>query len=126
VGDSRAYIADGRAIVQITNDHSLVAERMEDGSITEDEARTSGARHIITRSVGSMPEVDVDVFGPLQLQRGSTLLLCSDGLTDVVDDGLLQEILRSPELDQAAAALIDAANANGGPDNISLILYRGE
>ena len=65
-------------------------------------------------------------FGPLQLLAGTTLLLCSDGLTDVVDDGSLHEILLAADLDQAAASLIDAANANGGPDNISVILYRSQ
>lgn len=126
VGDSRAYLAGEHTIHQITQDHSLVAERLVEGSMTEEEARTSGARHIITRSIGSMPEVEVDLFGPLQLLAGTTLLLCSDGLTDAVDDAALHEILLASALDQAADSLIDAANANGGPDNISVILYRSQ
>lgn len=71
-----------------------------------------------------MPEVEIDLFGPLRLPPDATLLLCSDGLTDTVDDAELHQILRAADLDQAAAGLIDSANANGGPDNISVILYR--
>lgn len=124
VGDSRAYTIDERQISQITQDHSLVAERLVEGSITEEEAKVSRARHVITRSVGTLPEVEVDLFGPLLLSSGQTLLLCSDGLTDAVDDDVIQDIVCKADVRGASEGLVHAANGNGGPDNVSVILYR--
>jgi protein phosphatase len=125
IGDSRAYVIDADSITQLTRDHSLVAEGVEAGSLSPDDARTSGARNIITRSVGSTPGVEADLFGPTQLLLEQTLLLCSDGLSDAVDDILIQDVvLHERRLDQAARALVAAANENGGPDNVSVVLFR--
>jgi protein phosphatase len=125
VGDSRAYLVDATSIQQITNDHSLVAESVEAGHISADDARTSGARHVITRSVGGAPTVEVDLFGPLTLGPDQVLLLCSDGLTDVVDDAAIRDIVASlDDLGEAARALVAEANGHGGPDNISVVLHR--
>ncbi len=123
VGDSRAYLIHDSRIEQITLDHSLVAERVRDGDLTEAEAKESRARHIITRSVGSAEEVEVDRFGPIRLPADSHLLLCSDGLYDVVDDAEIAAIVSSAPPAEAATRLVERANEEGGPDNISVVLY---
>lgn len=123
VGDSRAYLIVDGGITQLTDDHSLVAERVRDGDLTEEEAKESRARHIITRSVGSDEEVEPDLFGPLALPTGSHLLLCSDGLHDVVSDEEIASIVTGNDLAHAAQRLIERANEEGGPDNISVVLY---
>jgi protein phosphatase len=123
VGDSRAYLLQDSEIQQVTQDHSLVAERVREGDITDEEARTSRARHIITRSVGSDEQLEVDIFGPLRLPAGSRLLLCSDGLTDVVEEPQIAAVAGIEPPGEAARHLVDLANEQGGPDNISVIIY---
>ena len=125
IGDSRAYIIDAARIAQVTRDHSLVAEGIRAGTLTPDDARSSGVRNVITRSVGSAPAVDAELFGPLHLLPGQTLLLCSDGLSDAVADGVIRDVVvRESDLDQAAKTLVTKANENGGPDNVSVVIYR--
>ncbi len=124
VGDSRAYLIEGAAIRQITDDHSLVAERVREGDLTEEEAKQSRARHIITRSIGSDESVEVDVFGPIALPPGSRLLLCSDGLHDVVPEDEIASIVGTLSPEDATHELVRAANERGGPDNISVVVYR--
>ena len=122
VGDSRAYIIERGVIRQLTDDHSLVAQRVRDGEISGDEAKQSPTRNIITRSVGFDETVEVDIFGPVSL-AGAVLLLCSDGLTDVVAESEIASIVSTLALEDAAQRLVLAANEAGGPDNISVILY---
>jgi serine/threonine protein phosphatase PrpC len=125
VGDSRAYlIRDGR-IEQLTEDHSLVAELMRDGRLSPEEAETHPQRSVITRALGTDPDVDVDSFS-VEARPGDLFLLCSDGLTTMVsDEDILDQLERSQEdLDSAARALVAAANRRGGEDNITIILFR--
>ena len=122
VGDSRAYLLRGRQLTQITEDHSVVAAMLRSGHITAQEARVHPQRSVITRALGSDPNLIVDQF-EITVLRGDRLLICSDGLTGMVDDAQIAAILNK-QLDphQGALALIDAANAAGGSDNISAIV----
>jgi PPM family protein phosphatase len=124
VGDSRAYlIRDGR-IEQLTDDHSLVAELVRSGRLSPEEAETHPQRSVITRAVGTDADVDVDTFA-VEPAPGDLFLICSDGLTDMVDD---EAIIRAVEehrenLDEAAKALVGAANRVGGEDNITVVFF---
>lgn len=123
VGDSRLYLYDG-TLKQITRDHSLVEEMVMLGEITEEEARTHPDRHIITRAVGAAEEVEVDFFD-YQLPPDSQILMCSDGLTNMVRDEEIRKILgRSESLETKVRSLIETANENGGKDNIAVIMIR--
>lgn len=123
VGDSRLYLVRGERIQQITEDHSLVHEQMRAGLLTAEQARTSRFRNIITRSIGFEEDVLVDVLG-VALQPGDALLLCSDGLSNLVEDAELREVLRTSKLDDAPRRLVDLANARGGDDNITVVVVR--
>ncbi len=122
VGDSRAYELHDGQFRRLTTDHSLVEELIQAGELTESEAEGDPRRSMITRSIGIEPAVDVDLY-PIQVASGDRLLLCSDGLTGMVDEDEIGEILKS-EADPTAAArrLIDAANAGGGMDNITVLV----
>ena len=122
VGDSRLYvIQDG--IRQVTRDHSLVQEMVRMGEISEAEARNHPDKNIITRALGAEKTVDVDFFD-LKLEKGCTILMCSDGLSNMVEDEKIQEIIFDPEadIDQKGSALLREANQNGGKDNIAVVL----
>lgn len=125
VGDSRAYriSADG-VIEQITDDHSVVGEMVRQGQIDADEAAVHPQRNVITRALGTEPSVIADVL-TVFARGGDIFLLCSDGLTGHVRDPEIVAIVgkHSGNLDAAAKALIDAANASGGSDNISAVLF---
>jgi serine/threonine protein phosphatase PrpC len=123
VGDSRAYCVRNGKITQITEDHSLVHEQLKSGLITEEEARTHQLKNIITRSVGVQEEVEIDTV-VWKAQPGDTYVLCSDGLSNMVADHDMQNIVNRPDLEGAARALVDLANEQGGEDNITLILVR--
>jgi serine/threonine protein phosphatase PrpC len=126
VGDSRAYLIRGGEIQQITQDHSWVQEQVRLNLVTPEEAKHHPLRNIITRALGTAPEVKVD-FSTYKLQVGDTIILCSDGLSGVVSDGDILEIVTKQEnAEMAAKMLINAANAGGGPDNISTIVVRVE
>ena len=122
VGDSRAYLLRSRQLTQLTEDHSVVAAMLRSGHITAEEARVHPQRSVITRALGSDPNLIVDQF-EITVLRGDRLLLCSDGLTSMVDDAHIAAILNS-QLDphQAAVTLIEAANNAGGADNVSAIV----
>ncbi len=124
VGDSRAYRHRGGELTRLTEDHSLVAELVRDGSISEEEAQFHPQRSIITRALGIEPEVEVDVR-ETGWQEGDIYLLCSDGLTSMVGDEEIAALLAREEenLEQAAAALVAAANERGGHDNITVVLF---
>jgi protein phosphatase len=126
VGDSRAYLwTASSGLRQLTRDHSLLQEQLDMGLITPEQARVSIHRNLVTRAVGIDPLVEPDVARYL-LDSGALLLLCSDGLTDMLSDTDIATVLaRAPEdLNVAARELIDQANARGGRDNISVVLAR--
>lgn len=125
VGDSRLYIRRNRAVKRITKDHSLVQDLIDRGFYTEREARSANVGHVVTRALGTRPDVDVDTL-EVQLEPYDLLVLCSDGLTDMVSDWQIAEILDEniTDLDLAAKKLIALANQNGGKDNISVILMQ--
>jgi protein phosphatase len=122
VGDSRAYLFRGERLERLTTDHSLVEELIRDGKLTEEQAAVHPQRSIITRALGVDSSVEVDVYS-LVLQGGDRVILCSDGLTSMVRPAGIAEILRE-QTDPTAAAnsLVDAANAAGGEDNITVLV----
>ena len=123
VGDSRAYrIRDGE-LEQLTDDHSLVADLMRSGRLTPEEAEAHPQRSVITRALGTDPEVDVDTLS-VELEPGDVFLLCSDGLTTMVgDEDILGVLGAAPTLDDAAKELVRAANTGGGEDNVTVVLF---
>jgi protein phosphatase len=127
VGDSRTYLLRGRELQRITRDHSLVARLVEAGQIQPEDAYDHPNRNLIYRSLGAgRAEVEVDIFSET-LQVGDALLLCSDGLWEMVRDPDLASIVNdTPDPETACAKLIDRANDNGGEDNITAVLVRCE
>lgn len=122
VGDSRLYIVNGKHIRQITTDHSLVEEMIKMGGLDRESARSHPNKNIITRAVGVADEVLAD-FYEVKLQEGDTVLLCSDGLSNMLEDEEIRMIVNAQrDITEKAEALVRAANQNGGRDNISLIL----
>ncbi|HEX7254333.1 MAG TPA: Stp1/IreP family PP2C-type Ser/Thr phosphatase [Gaiellaceae bacterium] len=124
VGDSRAYLIRDGAIEQLTDDHSLVAELVRSGKLTPEEAEAHPQRSVITRAVGTEPDVDVDTFD-IEPAEGDLFLICSDGLTDMVDDRTIIDAIERHrgDLDEAARALVGAANRVGGEDNITVVFF---
>ena len=124
VGDSRIYLSrEGLGLKQLTDDHSLVAEQMRNGLINAEEARTHLLKNLITRAVGIRDTIDVDLFA-LELRLGDTLLICSDGLSNMVSDGDIMNALVLPELAEAADRLVAQALEAGGSDNVTVIVLR--
>jgi serine/threonine protein phosphatase PrpC len=125
VGDSRAYLVRGEQMEQLTEDHSLVNELLKTGKLSEEEAQVHPQRSVITRAVGTDPDVDVDGF-TIEAEEGDVFLICSDGLSDMVEDEEILELLHSnrDDLDKAVKALVAAANKGGGEDNITAIAFR--
>ena len=126
VGDSRAYLFRDGTLTRLTQDHSLVDELVRHGKLTEAQAAEHPQRSIITRALGPEPDVDVDTW-TYQVRAGDVLLLCSDGLTTMISEDRVSEILGSHDgLDAAGDELIRAANEAGGRDNITVVLFRVE
>jgi len=124
VGDSRAYrVRDGR-LEQLTEDHSLVGEMMRSGKLSAEEAEAHPQRSVITRALGTEPDVDVDTF-TVETQPGDVFLLCSDGLTTMVPDREILSLLDASggDLERAARRLVEAANRSGGEDNITVVVF---
>jgi protein phosphatase len=122
VGDSRAYRLKEGSFEQITQDHSLVAEQIRDGILTPDQAAKSPYRNIITRALGSADDTRADVY-EVQAEAGDRYLLCSDGLTGVVSNGDIREVMASTDEPALACdTLVRMANDAGGPDNITVVL----
>jgi len=122
VGDTRAYLIRNGQISQLTRDHSWVAEQVELGVISKEQAEQHPDRNILTRAVGTDPTVEVDVY-TTNIQDGDILLLCSDGLCGLVSDAeILQHVLENPIPKQACDKLVQLANARGGPDNITVLI----
>ena len=124
VGDSRAYRLRGDELEQVTTDHSLVAELVESGVLTPEEAERHPQRSAITRAVGTEQAIEADVFS-VTAEVGDLVLLCSDGLTDMLSENEIAAALLEAERDPdtAARALVAAANARGGEDNITVVLF---
>ncbi len=128
VGDSRAYRFHDGVLSALTRDHSLVQEMLERGVLTREAARRSDRRHIVTRALGLDATVEPDVV-ELQLEAGDLLLLCSDGLWEMLDDEHIAAVVREcgagrQGLERCARALVDGANRAGGLDNVSVVLVR--
>ena len=121
VGDSRLYIVNSE-IRQVTRDHSLVEEMVRMGGIDREAAKHHPDKNIITRAIGARDTIEIDFFHE-ELQRGDIVLLCSDGLTNMLEDEEIGRILKGQEsLEEKAEKLIEAANNNGGKDNIAVII----
>ena len=126
VGDSRAYLFRGGSLQRLTQDHSLVDELVRRGKLTEEQAAEHPQRSIITRALGPEPDVEVDTW-TYPARPGDVILLCSDGLTSMISEERVREVLAANEnLDAAADALIHQANEAGGRDNITVVLFRLE
>ncbi|WP_339137062.1 MAG: Stp1/IreP family PP2C-type Ser/Thr phosphatase [Candidatus Electrothrix sp. GW3-4] len=126
IGDSRVYRLRQGHLARLTKDHSLVQEQVDQGLISQDEARTHRLRNVIIRAVGVNEQLEIDIIQG-GLQAGDLFLLCSDGLTDMVADDVMQDILLSQAaLPEQAAQLIEQANTGGGRDNITVVLVRVE
>jgi protein phosphatase len=124
VGDSRAYRLRAGRLNQITHDHSLLQEQIDSGLITAEQAAFSANKNLVTRAVGVEDTVLLETHLH-DVLPGDTYLLCSDGLSDMIDDESIAQLLQGGEsLSEAASALIDAANDAGGKDNISVVLAR--
>jgi PPM family protein phosphatase len=124
VGDSRAYLLRDGRLDQLTDDHSLVAELVRRGELSPAEAEVHPQRSVITRALGTDPDVDVDTFS-VEARAGDVFLICSDGLSSYVDGGELEQIVSryQGDLEAGARALIQAANRGGGEDNITAVLF---
>jgi protein phosphatase len=124
VGDSRAYLVRDGRLEQVTDDHSLVGELMRSGKLSAEEAETHPQRSVITRALGTDPDVDVDMF-PIESRAGDLFLICSDGLTTMVDDRTILELVEQhrDDLQTLVKSLIKAANKGGGEDNITVVAF---
>jgi protein phosphatase len=123
VGDSRLYRFNQGQLTLLSHDHSLVQEMVDEGMMSAEEAARSVHRHVITRALGLEAPVEADLL-QVPVATDDLFLLCSDGLSDAVAGAEMERLLANGELSAVAQALVDAANAQGGEDNISLILLR--
>ena len=124
VGDSRAYLIRDAQMEQLTEDHSLVNELLKTGKLSPEEAVTHPQRSVITRALGTDPDVDVDTFS-VRAVTGDLFLLCSDGLTDMVSEESILDVVEQNrnDIDGALRALVKAANRGGGQDNITVVAF---
>lgn len=121
VGDSRAYLIGASSAERLTTDHSIVQVMLNSGEITEDEAKTHPKKNIITRAVGAEENIMCDYNIALKTENAA-LLICTDGLSNLVDEETIFKIISSAKPEEAAGQLIDLANKNGGTDNITAVL----
>jgi protein phosphatase len=125
VGDSRCYVLEESGLRQVTKDHSLVQELVDNGSITAEEAVVHPNKNIITRALGTAPNVEVDIYS-VNLKQISKVLLCTDGLTNSLSDLEMYEIIKSNTNTNACHKLIEISKEKGGRDNITVIIFEGE
>jgi len=127
VGDSRIYLWSDGEFSQLTSDHSWVNEQIQNGVISADQARSHPLRNVVTRALGGKPDLSVDMQ-VRKMKPGEMLLICSDGLTTMVADEEIGRLLEESggDVDKAAHALVDEANASGGEDNITVVLLKFE
>ncbi len=125
VGDSRAYLYDGDSLTRLTKDHSVVQGMIDSGEITEEEAKTHPYRHAITRVVGFTGSVETDMkkisFSPTDI-----ILLCSDGLTNMLEDEEIERVFETTPVDEICDVLVEQALKNGGNDNITAVIVCGD
>ena len=122
VGDSRLYVINQEDITQITRDHSLVEEMVSMGEINREQARNHEKKNIITRAIGGDDTVEAEMFS-VDLKPNDCILMCTDGLSNMVEDADILKIVKSaPDIETAAKNLVAAANANGGKDNITVMI----
>ncbi len=126
VGDSRLYLVRGDAIYRMTEDHSLVMEMVRQGWLTPEQARQHAERNVLTRALGTRPEVEiVNWEQPFPLRPGDRFVLCTDGLHDLVDDDEIKAVALSGEAPEAiCAALLELAKSRGGYDNVSIVVVQ--
>jgi len=125
VGDSRAYVLRDGEFVQLTQDHSLVGEMVRSGILSDEDARNHPKRNVITRSLGVQPTVVADTpFTPFKLEENDVFVLCSDGLTSMVDDVEIGELAIGNTPATAAKMLVDLANQRGGKDNVTVVVVK--
>lgn len=125
VGDSRAYLLRDNVLTQITNDHSMVADMVRKGVLTEEQAACHPMRNYITRAVGTEANIEIDLYTHNR-RRGDRWLICSDGLHGMISTEELISFMADEDLEKAADSLLQAALSNGGKDNISLVLIQDE
>lgn len=123
VGDSRAYLLRGGQLHQPTADHNWAEEEIRRGNLDRDAARTHPGRNMLTRAIGTSPQVEVDVL-VLQVQAEDTILLCSDGLHGLVSDEEIAKVLQEQTPPEAAKTLVNKANEQGGHDNVTVVIAR--
>ncbi len=128
VGDSRAYLYRGGELTRLTDDHSWVHEQVEAGILTEEEAKTHPLKNVVTRALGGGPSVSPDLR-EMEFRVGDAFLFCSDGLTTMLSDEEIRDLVKADETKSAeelCQALVDLANEKGGVDNITVVLVRVE
>ena len=124
VGDSRAYVISEDEIIQATRDHSVVEDMVQKGEITREEARVHPKRNLITRALGTVSDIEPDIYS-IELESDEYLLLCSDGLTNVVTDNEIRDTITHLEhADKVCDILLQACFQRGAPDNVTIILYK--
>ena len=124
VGDSRIYCVNSEDIIQLTRDHSLVQMMVDRGELTQEKARSYPGKNLITRAIGTEPVVTCDLFHH-RLERGDCLLLCSDGLSNMMDDQeILFEVVHGGDKAQCCQRLLDIAQNRGAPDNVTSVLIQ--
>jgi serine/threonine protein phosphatase PrpC len=123
VGDSRCYVVRDGIIRQVTDDHSWVGEQLRMGTLTPEQARTHSYRNVITRSIGFKEQTLVDAFG-VEVWPGDAFMLCSDGLSNMLGDIEIQEIIIALAPEQACRELVKTANERGSPDNVTAVVVR--
>ncbi len=124
VGDSRVYLVRDEKIVKLTSDHTFVGKLVEEGRITEDEARGHPQKNILYMSLGAREAFEPETNDGLDIREGDIFAMCSDGLSNMVTDTTIKEYIQSFNARKATEELIDLANANGGTDNITLLVFR--
>lgn len=124
VGDSRVYKISGKSISQVTKDHSLAQEMLDNGQLTQEEFKNYPKKNIITRALGVDENIDID-FDFTSLEEGEALILCSDGLSGLVSDEEILEIYNNSDFNDVCHKYIETANNNGGYDNITVVVMKG-
>ena len=120
-GDSRAYLISNSRISQITRDHTMVQYLIETGEITLEEAKNHPKKHLITRALGVAEEIDVD-YNFVSLEKGDKILMCTDGLTNLLESDEICEVINENTIEKATDILVDTANERGGMDNITVVI----
>ncbi|HSE83858.1 MAG TPA: Stp1/IreP family PP2C-type Ser/Thr phosphatase, partial [Thermodesulfobacteriota bacterium] len=120
VGDSRAYLVRKSEVKKLTKDHTVAAEMLECGMITPEKARISPERNFLLRAVGTSSEIEVDLMQPINTKPGDVLVLCTDGLTEFVEEDEIRDIVNLHPPDEACHILVNMANERGGSDNITV------